>query len=379
MLVRNQRGNDMNNPALILVVDDNEINRDILVTRLESHGYKTLQAADGEEALVAVAEHRPDLVLLDVMMPNLDGLEACRRLKSDTTSFMPIILVTAKAATRDVVEGLDAGADEYLTKPIDQAALVARVRSVLRVKALHDQVQAQAADLANWNQTLEQRVEEQVAEIERIGRLKRFLSPQVAQLVSSGDERVLESHRREVTVVFCDLRGFTAFAEAAEPEEVMAVLREYHKALGALIDKFEGTVERFAGDGLLVLFNDPLPCPEPSLRAVRMATEMRDEIAALAATWRTHGHELGFGIGIAHGYATLGCIGFEGRFQYSATGTVANLASRLCDEAGNGQILIDAKVHAAVKARAEIESAGELALKGFRRPVQAFNVRKLQS
>jgi adenylate cyclase len=369
----------MNNPALILVVDDNEINRDILVTRLEAHGYNTLQAADGEEALTAVARHRPDLVLLDVMMPNLDGLEACRRLKSDAASaFMPIILVTAKAATKDVVEGLDAGADEYLTKPIDQAALVARVRSVLRVKALHDQVQAQAADLANWNRTLEQRVEEQVAEIERIGRLKRFLSPQVAQLVSSGDERVLESHRREVTVVFCDLRGFTAFAEAAEPEEVMGVLREYHKALGALIDKFEGTVERFAGDGLLVLFNDPLPCPEPSLRAVQMATEMRDEIATLAATWRTHGHELGFGIGIAHGYATLGCIGFEGRFQYSATGTVANLASRLCDEARNGQILVDAKVHAAVKARADLESAGELALKGFRRPVQAFNVCKLQ-
>lgn len=369
----------MNDPALILVVDDNETNRDILVTRLEAHGYNTLQAADGEEALAAVASHRPDLVLLDVMMPKLDGLEACRRLKSDPTSaFMPIILVTAKSDTRDIVEGLDAGADEYLTKPIDQAALVARVRSVLRVKALHDQVQAQAADLANWNRTLEQRVEEQVAEIERIGRLKRFLSPQVAQLVSSGDERVLESHRREVTVVFCDLRGFTAFAEAAEPEEVMAVLRDYHKALGVLIDKFEGTVERFAGDGLLVLFNDPLPCPDPSLRAVRMAAEMRDEVAALAATWRTHGHELGFGIGIAHGYATLGCIGFEGRFQYSATGTVANLASRLCDEARNGQILIDAKVHAAVKAQAELESAGELALKGFRRPVQAFNVCKLQ-
>jgi len=369
----------MNNPPRILVVDDNETNRDIIVTRLEANGYATLQACDGEEALAAVAQHRPDLVLLDVMMPNLNGIEACRRLKSDTAfPFLPIILVTANTATKDVVEGLDAGADEYLTKPIDQAALVARVRSVLRVKALHDQVQAQAADLANWNRTLEQRVEEQVAEIERIGRLKRFLSPQVAQLVSSGDERVLESHRREVTVVFCDLRGFTAFAEAAEPEEVMSVLRDYHKALGALIDKFEGTVERFAGDGLLVLFNDPLPCPEPSLRAVRMATEMRDEITALAATWRTHGHELGFGIGIAHGYATLGCIGFEGRFQYSATGTVANLASRLCDEARNGQILVDAKVHAAVHERAELESAGELPLKGFRRPVQAFNVRRLQ-
>ena len=370
----------MNSPPRILIVDDNEMNRDIIVARLEAHGYETLQAADGQEALTAVAQHRPDLVLLDVMMPNIDGIEVCRRLKSDSAyPFLPVILVTARVETKDVVAGLDAGADEYLTKPIDQAALVARVKSVLRIKALHDQVQAQAADLATWNQTLEQRVEEQVVEIERIGRLKRFLSPQVAQLVSSGDERVLESHRSDVTVVFCDLRDFTAFAEAAEPEEVMAVLRDYHASLGTLIDKFEGTIERFAGDGLLVLFNDPLPCPEPSLRAVRMAVEMRSEVAMLAAKWRLSGHELGFGIGIAHGYATLGCIGFEGRFQYSATGTVANLASRLCDSALNGQILVDAKVHAAVKTRAELEAVGELDLKGFRRPVPAFNVCKLQS
>jgi adenylate cyclase len=368
----------MHDPPLILVVDDNETNRDILVTRLEAHGYKTLQACDGEETLTAVAQHRPDLVLLDVMMPNLDGLEACRRLKSNgDLAFTPVILVTSKADTKDVVAGLDAGADEYLTKPIDQAALVARVRSVLRIKTLHDQVHAQAAELASWNRTLEQRVDEQIGEIERIGRLKRFLSPQVAHLVSTGDERVLESHRGEVSVVFCDLRDFTAFAEAAEPEEVMGVLREYHGTLGGLIDKFEGTVERFAGDGLLVLFNDPLPCPDPSLRAVRMAVEMRDEVAKLAVTWRTYGHELGFGIGIAHGFATLGCIGFEGRFQYSATGTVANLASRLCDHARNGQILVDAKVHAAVKASVELESVGELDLKGFRRPVKAFNVCKL--
>src|SRR5215831_244560 len=368
----------MHNPPRILVVDDNEVNRDIVATRLTAHGYETLQAADGEQALAAVSEHRPDLVLLDVMMPNLDGIEACRRLKRDD-AFLPVILVTAKTDTKDVVAGLDAGADEYLSKPIDQAALVARVRSVLRIKALHDQVQAQAADLATWNQTLEQRVREQVAEIERIGRLKRFLSPQVAQLVSSGDERVLESHRREVTVVFCDLRDFTAFAEAAEPEEVIAVLREYHSALGTLIDKFEGTVERFAGDGLMVLFNDPLPCAAPWARGVQMAIEMRDEIAKLAANWRTHGHDLGFGIGIAHGYATLGCIGFEGRFQYSATGTVANLASRLCDHALNGQILVDAKVHAEAGALAELESVGELDLKGFRRPVKAFNVRRLRT
>jgi adenylate cyclase len=365
----------MNNPPRILVVDDNETNRDIITTRLKTHGYETLQAADGEDALAVVEQHRPDLVLLDVMMPNLDGIETCRRLKGDHTfPFLPIILVTARVDSKDIVAGLDAGADEYLTKPVDQAALVARVRSVLRVKALHDQVQAQAADLATWNRTLEQRVAQQVAEIERIGRLKRFLSPQIAQLVSSGDERVLESHRREVTVVFCDLRDFTAFAETAEPEEVIAVLRDYHSALGALIDKFEGTVERFAGDGIMVLFNDPLPCEAPWTRAVQMAVAMRDEVAKLAANWRTHGHDLGFGIGIAHGFATLGCIGFEGRFQYSATGTVANLASRLCDQARNGQILVDAKVHAEVEPLVELESAGELELKGFRRPVKAFNV-----
>jgi adenylate cyclase len=365
----------MHNPPRILVVDDNEINRDIIVTRLQAHGYETLQAADGEQALAAVSEHRPDLVLLDVMMPNLDGIEACRRLKSGTTSeFLPVILVTAKTDTKDVVAGLEAGADEYLTKPIDQAALVARVRSVLRVKALHDQVQAQAAALATWNRTLEQRVTEQVAQIERVGRLKRFLPPHIAKLVSEGDERVLESHRGEVTVVFCDLRNFTAFAEAAEPEEVMAVLREYHAALGTLIDKFDGTVERFAGDDILVLFNDPLPCPQSPLHAVQMALQIRAEVARLAEKWRTQGYHLGFGIGIAHGFATMGCIGFEGRFQYSATGTVANLASRLCDEARNGQILVDAKVHAAIETQVEMEPIGDLELKGFRRPVKAFNV-----
>jgi adenylate cyclase len=348
------------------------------VSRLEAHGYETLQAEDGEDALAAVAQHHPDLVLLDVLMPKLDGIAACRRLKGDATlPFTPVILVTAKTDTKDIVAGLDAGADEYLTKPVDQAALVARVRSVLRIKALHDKVQAQAEDLAIWNRKLEQRVIEQVSEIERIGRLKRFLSPQIAQLVASGDERVLESHRREVTVVFCDLRGFTAFAEIAEPEEVMSVLREYHSTLGRLIDKFEGTVERFAGDGLLILFNDPFPCTNPSTRAVQMAVEMRRTVAELVAHWHTHSHDLGFGIGIARGYATLGCIGFEGRVQYSATGTVANLASRLCDRALNGQILVDAKVHSDINTMAQLESVGELELKGFHRPIKAFNVLNL--
>ena len=217
---------------------------------------------------------------------------------------------------------------------MDQTSLVARVKSMLRVKELHDRVAAQAADLASWNKTLEQRVADQLTQIERAGRLKRFLAPQIAELIlGDGDERVLESHRRDVTVVFCDLRGFTAFAETAEPEEVMAVLREYHAVLGALIHKHEGTLERFLGDGLMVLFNDPLRCPDPPVRAVKMAVEMRDAVAELTAGWRKHGHELGFGMGIAHGYATLGRIGFEGRFDYSAIGTVVNLAARLCSQA----------------------------------------------
>lgn len=364
----------MNNPPRILIVDDNEANRDILDARLTVHGYELMQAADGEEALAAVRRHLPDLILLDVMMPKIDGVEVCRQLKNDAgLPFMPIILVTAKADSKDVVAGLEAGADEYLTKPVDQAALIARVKSMLRIKALHDQVQA-------FNRTLEQRVADQLAEIERVGRLKSFLAPQIVEvLLSAGDERVLESHRRDITVVFCDLRGFTAFAETAEPEEVMTVLQEYHACLGALVHKFEGTLASFAGDGLMILFNDPLPCPDPSARAVRMAVEMREGVSELAAHWRKYGHELGFGLGIAYGYATLGRVGFKGRFDYSAIGTVVNLASRLCSEAKSGEILVDARVQAAVEPLVEIEPAGELSLKGLHRPIRAFNVRRLRA
>lgn len=366
----------MNNPAQILVVDDNETNRDILITRLERHGYELLQAADGEEALAKVKQHLPDLLLLDVEMPKLDGFEVCRRLKNDASlPFIPIILCTARAASQDVVTGLDAGADEYLTKPIDQAALVARVRSMLRVKTLHDQVQAQATDLANWNQTLEQRVNEQVAEIDRMNRLKNFLSPQIAKLVvSSGDTKLLESHRRDITAVFCDLRGFTAFAERAEPEDVIAVLQDYYRCLGEQIDRFEGTLQHFAGDGLLIIFNDPIPCPDPALRAVRMAVEMRARMVKLVEKWRRLGHELGFGVGIASGHATLGNVGYEGRFHYTATGTVVNLGSRLCAQAADGQILIDSRVQLAVESAVSMEPLGELDLKGLHRPVRTFNV-----
>lgn len=373
----------MRNPPLILIADDNESSRDILARRLEAHGYALATAGDGEEALACARSLQPDLILLDVMMPKVDGLGVCRQLKGDKElPFMPVILVTARSDSKDIVAGLDVGADEYLTKPVDQAALVARVRSILRIKELHDTVHdqakrlaAQAEELAQWNRTLERRVAGQLAEIERMRGLRRFLSPQIAELIVSRDgESVLERHRREITVVFCDLRGFTAFAETAEPEEVSEVLREYHAALGNLVHKYEATLERFAGDGMMVWFNDPLPCEDPSRRAVCMALEMRDAVAQLAANWRKHGHELGFGVGIAQGYATLGRIGFEGRFDYAAIGTVVNIAARLCSEAGDGQILIDRKVQAVVETFARTQEAGQLTLKGLLRPVATFNV-----
>ncbi len=284
---------------------------------------------------------------------------------------MPIILTTAKADSKDVVRGLEAGADEYLTKPIDQVALVARVKSVLRLKALHDQVH-------DLNRGLEQRVNEQLGEIERMGRLRRFLPPQVADLiVASGNESQLESHRREITALFCDLRGFTGFSESSDPEDVMALLREYHAAIGGIIHKHSGTLERYAGDGVMVIFNDPVPVENPALKAVQMALEMRAALAALIDKWRRLGHDLGFGIGISHGYATLGTIGFEGRFDYAAIGTVSNVASRLCDEAQSGQILIAPRVLMAVENVVTVEPAGEFELKGIRRPMAVHNVVEL--
>jgi len=375
-------------PPRILVVDDNPANVDILQTRLAVHGYEILTASDGEEALAVAREKQPDLILLDVMMPRMDGLEVCRRLKADTAlPFIPIILVTAKADTRDIVAGLEAGGDEYLTKPVDQAALVARVKSMLRSKALHDTVQeqagrleAQAGQLAEWNKTLEQRVADQLSELERVGRLKRFFSPQLAELiVAGGAEDPLKTHRREVTVVFLDLRGFTAFAETSEPEEVMGVLREYHIEMGRLILEHEGTLERFTGDGMMIFFNDPVPVPNPAERAIRMAVAMRVRVAELIAKWRKLGYELNFGIGIAQGYATIGAIGFEGRWDYGAIGTVTNLAARLCGEAQGGQILVSSKVAAVVEGLIDAEEVGPLTLKGFLKPVPAFNVLRLKA
>lgn len=377
----------MRTPPCILIVDDQPMNVDILKTRLAVHGYELLTATDGAAALEIARAQQPDLILLDIMMPKIDGIEVCKRLKADTTlPFMPIIMVTAKADTKDIVTGLDAGADEYLTKPVDQAALVARVKSMLRIKALHDTVreqaarlEAQAEQLAEWNRTLEQRVAEQLVALERMDLLKRFFSPHLAELlVSSGGDKLLESHRREVTVVFCDLRGFATFANTTEPEEVMGILQEYHAAMGELIFRFEGTLERFTGDGLMVFFNDPVPCPDPALRAVRMAVGMREQMRILTGQWQRRGHRLDFGVGIAQGYATLGMIGFAGRVDYAAIGPVTNLAARLCAEALGGQILISQRVYVALAELIEAEPLGDLSFKGFLQPVPVFNVIELK-
>ena len=378
----------MREPPLILVVDDVPDNVDILQMRLESQGYEVVTAGDGVEALEKIRELLPDLVLLNIMMPKMDGIETVKQIKADgSLPFIPVLLVTARADAKDVIAGLESGADDYLTKPVDHAALSARVRAMLRIKALHDTVQAQAqrleqqaADLAALNRTLEERVAAQVDEIERIGRLKRFLAPQIAEtIVSSGGETILDHHRRDIVVLFCDMRGFTAFAETAEPEDVMAVLGEYHNSLGPLIHRYEGTLDRFAGDGLIVFFNDPVPCPDPALRAVRLAIAMREAVGSLASSWAARGHEIGFGVGIAQGYATLGRIGFADRFDYSAIGTVTNLAARLCDEARDGQILVTRRIAAAIDSAAEFEVLGDLALKGLSRPVAVLNVRGLAS
>jgi adenylate cyclase len=364
-------------PPRILVVDDNPTNLEVLRVRLNAQGYEVVTAVDGEDGLRRARELEPDLVLLDVMMPKLDGISVLKELKGDTAlRFIPVILVTAKADTRDVVNGLEAGGDDYLTKPFEQAALVARVRSLLRIKELHDTVQLQAAQLKEWNRSLEERVATQVAEIDRIGRLRRFLAPQVAQMIASSDapDSLLASHRREVTVLFCDLRGFTAFVESSEPEEVTAVLREYHESMGELIFQYEGTLERFLGDGIMIVFNDPIPCPDHTERAVRLALDMREKVVDLAKGWARKGHVLGMGIGIASGYATLGQVGFEHRREYTANGSVINLASRLCDEAKPGQIVISQRAFAAVEQWVGGSHIGQLSLKGFNRPIDAYEV-----
>ncbi|GAB3074063.1 hypothetical protein GCM10027053_44660 [Intrasporangium mesophilum] len=359
----------------VLVVDDVPQNVKLMHAVLEPRGFTVLSASSGEQALEVLQGSTVDVVLLDVLMPGIDGYETCARIKADPrTAMLPVVMVTA-SGEQQRLRALEVGADDFITKPFDQAELLARVRSLARMKRLHDTVVEQASALEAWNAQLESRVTEQVADLERLGRLRRFLSPQIAGLiVESGDDSFLDSHRREITTVFTDLRGFTAFAETSEPEEIMTVLREYHATLGELVFKYEGTLEHFAGDGLMVFFNDPAPCPDAPQQAVSMALEMRRRVAALGQTWKGRGHELGFGVGIAQGYATLGRVGFEGRWDYAAIGTVTNVAARLCSTAKAGQILVSPRVRSALGDRFTTQSLGAVELRGLARRIEVHAV-----
>jgi class 3 adenylate cyclase/CheY-like chemotaxis protein len=364
----------MNDPARILVVDDTAHNVKLLADILGARGYAVSTASSGKEALEKVVAEPPDLVLLDVVMPEMSGYEVCRAIRNTPeTARLPVVMVTALDPGQERIKGIEAGADDFLTKPINQPELMARVTSLLRIKQLWD-------ELSLLNRTLEARVAEQVAQLDRLGKLKRFFSPQLAEMIVSGSaEDPLKSHRREITVVFLDLRGFTAFAETSEPEEVMAVLREYHGEMGKLVLAAEATLERFTGDGMMIFFNDPVPVPDHTERAVRMAAAMRERVAELAVGWKKAGFDLDFGLGIAHGYATIGAIGFEGRVDYGAIGTVTNLAARLCAEAKPGQVLLTQRVMTAVEGIAEGEPVGDVSLKGISRPVKVCTLLRLKS
>jgi class 3 adenylate cyclase len=362
--------------AKILVVDDTPNNVKLLVDVLSARGYEVVTATDGDEALERVKDSKPDLVLLDVMMPRLNGYDTCRAIRADpATGILPVVMVTALDPAGERIKGIEAGADDFLTKPINMQELLARVKSLLRIQSLFQQVESQKRELADWNTTLEARVQEQVAQLDRLARLRRFLSPKVADLIVTGKlDDPLATHRREVVVVFVDLRGFTAFTEQAEPEEVFAVLRAYHREIGRLVGEHDGTIEHFAGDGVMIIFNDPVILPDPALAAARMAADVRTAVDALAQEWRRSGYKLGCGIGIALGYATIGTIGFEGRYDYGTIGSVTNLAARLCSKAADGQILVSQKVFARIENVIDAAPAGELTLKGFSKPVAVHAV-----
>ncbi len=355
-------------PSKILIVDDEPFNLDLLEQELMEHDYTIERAVDGVDALEKTESFAPDLILLDYMMPKMSGLEVVKQLRGhDKHKAIPVILLTAKATQEDKIAGLDAGADDYVTKPFDSFELLARVRAMLRIKELHDR-------LEEWNRTLGQKVEQQVNELKRMERLRRYLSPQIAETILSDDDNLFKTHRREITIVFLDLRGFTAFSDNAEPEEVMDFLRDYHAEMGRLVFKFDATLERFMGDGVVVIFNDPIRCENHAEKAVEMALEMRDRVRELRVAWLKRGYDLDLGVGLAAGYATLGTVGFEGRMDYGTVGNLPNLAARLCAEAKGGQILTDQKTMSKIDDRFEAESLPELQLKGISRPVVAFNI-----
>lgn len=364
-------------PVTVLAVDDRPENLRLLDAVLTPRGYRVLCAESGTTALDRLATHEVDLVLLDLLMPDLDGHEVCRRIRQEPRwEFLPVVMITA-SGRQERVQALESGADDFLVKPFDQAELLARVASLARIKRYHDTILRQAEELVAWNAELESRVSRHVAELDRTNRLRRFLAPQLVDLVLS-DESLLHSHRREIVVLFCDLRNFTPFAETSEPEEVMGVLAEYHQVVGDLVHAHEGTLERFTGDGVMVFFNDPVVHDDSAERAVRLGLGLRDAVRPLADRWRRRGHDLAVGVGLAQGFATLGRIGFEGRFDYAAIGSVTNLAARLCDRAEPWQVLVTDRVLAATEHLVDAELVGDLQPKGFSRTVRVHRVRGLR-
>jgi class 3 adenylate cyclase len=352
-----------------LVVDDSIVNRKLLAQLLSGLGIRTIEAQQGAEALAILAADAGrsiDVVLLDVVMPELDGYETLAAIKADETlRHLPVIMISGVDELDSVVRCIEMGAADYLPKPFNAAVLRARINASLAQKRLRDLELESLERQAALGRTIERQKQQ----------LSRFLSPQIAALVSSAEgEQLLAGHRRQITAMFADLRGFTAFAQQADPEELFGVLGEYHRMMGAEIVDHGGTLEHFAGDGMMVFFNDPIPQPDHVERAVRMAVSMRSEFARLAAGWRKRGYDLNLGIGIATGYATLGRIGFEGRYDYGAIGNAVILASRLSSEARPDQILLSLRAHAAVEELVDAEPVGELTLKGFNGPVAALNV-----
>ena len=347
----------------VLVVDDTPANIRLLDAVLRPRGFDIVTAASGQEALDAIAMQPPDVVLLDVQMPGMNGYEVCRRVREDPElGALPIIMVTASLSEERTL-ALEAGADDFVVRPFDQAELIARVRSLVRIKAYHDQLQHQARELASLNESLEERVEQQVGELEQLRRLRRFLSPHLADVVlEAGD--VLEPHRREIAVVLCELRGFDAISMSAEPEEAVDALKGFHDILGALVARYEATVGYFAGDGVMMFFNDPLPCPDPVLRAARLAVDLRNAMAGFGAEWKRRGRSLDAASAVTLGYATLGTIGFDGRYDYSAVGTVVNQATRLCEAAGDGEILLSQRAVAAIEDAVVVSPWGDVELRG---------------
>ena len=370
----------MTEPATILIVDDHPLNRKLLADLIEASGYSAQTASGGNEALAIIRKHKPDMVLLDVLMPDMTGYDVCHAIRTDLeTGLLPVVLVTSLDATEERVRGLESGADDFLSKPINKLELLARVKSLLRIKSLYDVVQTQAAELASLNADLAGRVREQLSQLERLGQLKRFFPPHLAEMIVSGDlDDPLKTRRREITVVMLDLRGFNAFADTSEPEEVMGLLRNYHREMGRIIQAHGGTLEEFTGSTMMVIFNDPMVVDDPARRAVLMAMEMQRSFENLLSGWKKEGYDITLGIGISHGFATIGAIGDEARSGYGVIGRVTNVAARLCVEAGPAQVLISGSVRNLVEDVVTLNEVERVNLKGFARTMAVFRVGRMK-